>query len=118
MDFKCNCATDKVFPNSCLNIFRVLAKNKPLVPTDSIALLAQGKVRHSHTIIKRRFKMDLRVKTFSKPWILISVSSNPLMPGGNKKVIVCVTFLLPPGIKGLKRSCGTTGKLRDSNSSL
>ena len=36
-----SCATNTVFPNLCFNVFRALAKNKPLVPTDSIALLAQ-----------------------------------------------------------------------------
>ena len=40
-------------------------------------------------------------------WIFFWKNFNPLMPVGNKKVFilkkvsVCVTFLLPPGIKGL-----------------
>ena len=36
-----NCATNKVFPSLCFNDFRALAVNKPLAPTDSIALLSQ-----------------------------------------------------------------------------
>ena len=38
---ECSCATNTVFPNLCFNVFRGLAKNKALVPTDSIALLAK-----------------------------------------------------------------------------
>ena len=46
IDFRRICATNKVFPNSCFNGFRKLAqnklaKNKPLVLTDSTALLTQ-----------------------------------------------------------------------------
>ena len=32
---------------------------------------------------------------------MITITDKRLMPGGNKKV-TCVTFLLPPDIKGLK----------------
>ena len=33
------------------------------------------------------------------------------MPGGNKKVTQTVTFLLPPGTKGLKEKCDNDSSL-------
>ena len=50
----------------------------PLVPPVSIVLLGgtwyADEERHSHTIIKRRFTMDSRVKIFDKLWPLTNVS--------------------------------------------
>ena len=54
--------------------------------------------------ITPRYNNLMQFKEITKVvFIFTAFTINLLMPGGNKKVVsVCVTFLLPPGIKGLR----------------
>ena len=74
IEFKRNSATNKVFPNSPFNILEGLQKIGHLCHLIPLHFWHSiDELCHSHTIIKRKFKIDSRVRTSNKSW-LISVS--------------------------------------------